>query len=537
MAERLPCIFGEYALIERLGQGAAGDVFLARPLDRKKSLPSPLVIKRLHKQHTTDDEFVRRFRHEAELAVGLDTPFIAQVYEVGQIGESLFIAMEYVPGLALNHFLGSLVNVGRYAPIAVAVQIVSDALSALELLHAGRIVHRDVSPKNLMLGNDGMLRLIDLGFAKSATQDWRTQTGVVMGSLGYMPPEQIQAKGVDARADLYAIGVVLFELLCVRRFIKPDSIGEMIKATLSNPRSPPSHFRRDVGPALDQLVLKATAAAPEDRFSSAKQFHRALLEAVPERPTRGQIIKYLEVARDDKQRARQAELNRLLAEPLPEVAQEDVTMKTTVYVERPGSQTMVRDTLALKADATAVLPAKKRPQRVPTAVMVGGALVVGLIVGSQMTAREPEPAPLVTKVVPMTVPRETPKETPKEAPAMDPPAMDPPMDPPPDMPATDGAQPQKKKLRPPTKTAGAPTKTVASPPEDPIEAIDAEQLADRVEKRANTILSTLPAGDPRIARVQQLLLGLTMSRALKDPERRLGQLQQHARDLERVVQE
>lgn len=523
MAERLPCIFGEYALIERLGQGAAGDVFLARPLDRKKSVPSPLVIKRLHKQHTTDDEFVRRFRHEAELAVGFDTPFIAQVYEVGQIGDSLFIAMEYVPGLALNHFLASLVNIGRYAPISVAAQIVSDALSALELLHAGRIVHRDVSPKNLMLGNDGRLRLIDLGFAKSTTQDWKTQTGVVMGSLGYMPPEQIQARGVDARADLYAIGVVLFELLCVRRFIKPDSIGEMVKATLQNPRSPPSHFRRDVSPALDQLVLKATASVPGDRFQSAKQFHQALLEAVPERPTREQIIKYLEVARDDKQRARQAELERVLARPVPEIAPEEETMKTTVYVERPrpDSQTFVRDTIALAAEATALVPAKTKPKRAPTWLWVAGALVGGLIVGSQLT-RDPEPVPLAAPPMPRanTLSQDTP---PMDAPPVDMPPMEaPPMDP---IDPRPNAPPSKKRARPPAKT-------VEPAPEEPL---DAEQLADRVEKRANALLSTLPAGDARIARVQQLLLGLTMSRALKDPERRLVQLRQHAKDLEALT--
>lgn len=522
VAERLPCIFGEYALIEKLGQGAAGDVFLARPLEKKVAIPSPLVIKRLHEKHTADDEFVRRFRHEAEIAVRLDTPFVAKVYEVGQTGSALYIAMEYVAGLALNHFLGSLVNAGRYTPLSVAVQIVSDALCALELLHATQVIHRDVSPKNLMLGDDGMLRLIDLGFAKSATQDWKTQTGVVMGSLGYMPPEQITAKPIDARADLYSIGVVLFELLCVRRFIKPESISEMVKATLSNPRSPPSQYRRDVPPELDAIVLRATARSPDERYATAREFHAALVSAVPERPTRDQLKMYLEAAKDEKQRARRSEIARLIGEPLPLPEPEDESMKTTVYVERPSltPRTMPavveRDTMALAVSATALLPSKKKPA-LPTLLMTGAALLIGLVVGAALT-KKPEPAPLaeqapIKTIIEPALPKVSAIEKTEVVQAKE------------EEPAPKRAPARPRKIDPPVhEDSRTPAQT---PP-------DADAIAHTLEARANRELAKLPPSDERAKKIQQLLLDLTMTRSLKDPEKRLAQLRQLEKDLEKL---
>jgi serine/threonine-protein kinase len=520
VAESLPIIFGEYALIERLGQGAAGEVFLARPVDERRAIPSPLVIKRLHEKHTSDEDLVRRFRHEAEVAVYMDSPFIAKVYEVGQIGASLYIAMEYVPGLALNHFLSALVAHGRYPPLGVVVQLASDALYALELFHNGRdragralgLIHRDISPKNLMFGDDGMLRMIDLGFAKSEVQDWKTATGVVMGSLGYMPPEQLQGSGVDQRADLYAIGVVLYELLTVRRFIKIDSIAEMVRSTLSETRAPPSHVRADISPALDALILRATAKDRDSRFSSAREMNDALAKAHADRPTREQLALFLERAKDEKQREKTAEIAELLRKPLPLHAEE--SMKTTIYVERPAPEPPALDTLRLAVEATAILPSKKQ-LRIPTVALVMLALIVGIVAGMQL--RSPEPAPVVIPAVP-TVPREQPQPVVR---------------------ASQVPEVIEEKLQDPVQeVAERPAKVVKTAPDLPAtvpkikSAPNAADLADKLNGSLNERLRALPADDPRAKKIEALLFDLTMVRSMKDPERAANELQRLSKAFE-----
>lgn len=511
VAESLPIIFGEYALIERLGQGAVGEVFLARPLDGRRALPSPLVIKRLHEKHTSDDELVRRFRHEAELAVYVDSPFIAKVYEVGQIGNSLYIAMEYVAGLALNHFLSALVIGKRFPPIPIAVQIASDALCALDILHNSRdragkalgFVHRDISPKNLMLGDDGMLRLIDLGFAKSQVQDWKTATGVVMGSLGYMPPEQIQAVEVDARADLYAIGVVLFELLTVRRFIRPESIAEMVKATLSEPRTPASHYRPDIPPELDEILRRATARDRNERYATARDFHDALVEAVPARPTREQLRSFIERAKDDKQRVRAVQIAQLLQEPLPSQSGEEDSIKTTVYVER----TFVERTLLLHAaDPTAILPPRPPvPRRWPTFALVFAALIVGLFAGMRLAEKPAVPitiAPVPRREVPEVMVRavEQAAEESEVGGSVEP-----------DVTLGPGQGPGPGRTRSVEKVA----KTLPDRKDRSGQPLDVAGLTAKMNAR----LAGLPAGDPLAKKIEALLFDLTMVRSMKDPER------------------
>ncbi|MCC7385661.1 MAG: protein kinase [Deltaproteobacteria bacterium] len=344
MSPRFPQSFGAYALLKPLGQGAMGDVLLARPFNARRGIPTPVVIKRLHGELASNEDFVRRFQHEANVAVSVDSPHVAKVYDVGQVGETLYIAMEYVAGWPLSKFLESVIESGRHAPISAIADLIAGALSGLDALHTARdletgqplgVIHRDISPKNLMVGEDGQMRLIDLGLGKSNLQDWKTRTGMVMGSVGYMPPEQVTADHVDQRADLYAIGVVLWELLSLRNYIKRGPLPQMLQASVQPVYEPPSLHRPDAPRALDKLLEKALAYDPADRFQSAREFLDALRAIVPARRSTGGMASLIDDLFARILPERKSEVSALLALPLPESEDGPEQDRTVVFVHAP----------------------------------------------------------------------------------------------------------------------------------------------------------------------------------------------------------
>jgi serine/threonine-protein kinase len=281
----LPRPFGSYVLLKALGTGGTGDVFLARPQDQSRNVPSPVVIKRLHGQLAEQDDFVKRFQHEAKIAVAISSPHIARVFDVGRVDDTFYIAMEYVAGWTIARIIQDLKDAGGQATLSSVVDVIRGALLGLSALHTAKdpetgqalgTIHRDIAPKNLMLGEDGVTRLIDLGLGKSSIQDWRTSTGVVMGSPGYMAPEQVVAEGVDQRCDLYSVGIVLWEFLTLKRYIKRGPVPIMLRAQVSPTFRPPSESRPDVPRALDEICRKALEIDPGRRFQTAAELIAAL---------------------------------------------------------------------------------------------------------------------------------------------------------------------------------------------------------------------------------------------------------------------
>ena len=281
----VPRIFGRYELLKRLGSGATGDVFLARPRGSMQGLPDVLVIKRLHAQLVHRAQFVKRFAHEAEIAASIESPHLARVYDSGEVDGTLYIALEYIQGWTLSRILRELHRAGRSAPVPAVIDIIGGALLGVAALHEARhprdhsamvVLHRDLAPKNLILGEDGLTRLIDLGLGKSGLQDWATRTGLVMGTPGYMAPEQAAGEPADTRTDLYAIGVVLWELLVGRRFIPKGPIPDMIRLQQKAEFRPPSSLREDLPDGLDAVCARALAPARQDRFESARAFLSAI---------------------------------------------------------------------------------------------------------------------------------------------------------------------------------------------------------------------------------------------------------------------
>lgn len=296
VSEPLPSAFGDYLLLEKLGQGVSAEVFLAEPLDAESRIPSPLVIKRLHAGHAREERFVQRFRHEAQIAVQVDSAHVAQVYDVGSVGDRLYLAMEHIDGRSLAELLVRARERGVRIPVEAAVELVAQALLGLSALHelcdqkTGeplRFAHRDAAPKNLMVSREGLLQVIDLGLGRSEAQSWQTRAGAVLGSLGYMSPEQVTGRTADHRTDLYTAGIILFELLAGRPLIESDGDREMMKASLRPEVPSIAALRGDVPLEIDAILRRALAKKVEDRFASAVAFKEALDRIVPPKTREG----------------------------------------------------------------------------------------------------------------------------------------------------------------------------------------------------------------------------------------------------------
>lgn len=319
-----------------------GDVHLARPFDLLGGLPTPLVVKRLHSELAERAEFVRRFRHEAEMAIAVDDPCVARLYDVGSVGTSLYLALEYVPGWPVSKVLADLWEFGQAPPTGFAVRIICDALQGLAALHSasdrktGEVlgaVHRDLSPRNLIVRADGRAQLIDFGLGKSKLKDWKTRTGAVLGSHGYMAPEQVLAGAVDQRTDVYAAAAILFELLTLRPYIERGSIPEMLTRQSKPTFVAPTSLRKELPGALDGVLAKALSIDADQRYESASDFRRALLAAAPEanEPFDPQSPLGARLVADVA--ASQAEVERIVDADSPDP---EPKVRTAVFVRKAG---------------------------------------------------------------------------------------------------------------------------------------------------------------------------------------------------------
>ena len=291
MREQLPRRFGPFILTERLGRGGMGSVFLARPEETHQGWPDVLVVKTLHGTLVQTPEYVSRFRHEAAMAVRLASPHVARVYGAGAVDDVLYIAMEHVQGVPLRELIARVQASGKRLSVDLAVELVLGLLDGLAAIHGATdattgaplgFVHRDIKPANIMVAPDGVPHLIDLGLGKSTMQSWRTRTGQLLGTPGYMSPEQVMGLQVDLRTDLFACGVLLFELLTGEVYIGRGPIPEMVAASMSSQYRPPSTLRRGLTPAIDGVVAKALAIEPADRYQTADHMRAGLAAAAPE---------------------------------------------------------------------------------------------------------------------------------------------------------------------------------------------------------------------------------------------------------------
>ncbi len=247
-----------------------------------------VAIKRLHTQYLHDREFVAMFLDEARLAARIQHPNVVSIIDVVAEQGELLLVMDYIPGESLSALLHASTDRGPRVEPKHAVKIITDVLHGLHAAHettgsdglpAG-IVHRDVSPQNIVVGVDGMAHLIDFGVAKAVDRIQSTQNGQLKGKLAYMAPEQLHGGRCDRRSDVFAAGVVLWEMLTGQRLFRGDD-ANLVYAVLYTPIQKPSAFAPDLGPRLDAVLLKALQRSPENRFATALEMAAALEAAEP----------------------------------------------------------------------------------------------------------------------------------------------------------------------------------------------------------------------------------------------------------------
>jgi serine/threonine-protein kinase len=286
MAEE-PLLIGRYALFDVIASGGMATVHVGRLLG-PVGFARTVAIKRLHQEYARDPEFVSMFLDEARLAARIRHPNVVQTIDVVATKGELFLVMDFVQGESLARLCRIMSARGERIPVRVAVAILSGALQGLHAAHDAKdergadlgIVHRDVSPQNILVGSDGLARVLDFGVAKAAGRMQTTKDGQVKGKLAYMAPEQVQALTITRTADVYSASVVAWETLVGERLFKGDSEASVLAKVLAGNVDPPSARCPELPRELDEVVMKGLARDPADRWASAREMALALEKRV-----------------------------------------------------------------------------------------------------------------------------------------------------------------------------------------------------------------------------------------------------------------
>jgi serine/threonine protein kinase len=274
-------VYGRYRLIKRLASGGMAEIYLAQEEGQERR---PVVVKRILPHLAESPDFVKMFLNEARIAVHLNHPNIVQIFDLGEANGTYYLAMDYIHGEDVRRVWKRLEHLGRGMPVMLGCRIVIEACRALQYAHAQRdiagaalgIVHRDVSPQNILLTFQGEVKLVDFGIAKAATQGPATRSGVLKGKYAYMSPEQAHGKRLDRRTDIFAAGVILWELVTGQRLFKRGNDIQTLNAVMACEVRPPSELNPKLPTDLDAVILKALAKDPDERYQEAGELQRAL---------------------------------------------------------------------------------------------------------------------------------------------------------------------------------------------------------------------------------------------------------------------
>jgi serine/threonine-protein kinase len=309
----VPERFGSYTLHQELGSGGMASVHLAQ-WRGPDGIERRVALKRLFRNVADNQELVAAFIDEGRLARYLKHPNIAQVYELGRIQGSYFIAFEYVPGPTVQQLVKQCAQHVGPIPVAVVLDIIGQLCEALDHAHnlcdelglPLGIVHRDVTPHNLIVSNTGIVKLIDFGLAKVKYSSFESQAGIIKGKLSYIAPEYL-AGALDVRCDLWAVGVVLHELLSGKKLFEAADHPEMVTKVRTMPIPRPSQFNAEVSRELDEIVMTALERDPHRRWQSASELATALDRYNSHRSqlSRSQLVRWVEWAFAQKQKLRE----------------------------------------------------------------------------------------------------------------------------------------------------------------------------------------------------------------------------------------
>ncbi len=360
--------FGRYTLLFRIASGGMASLYLghyAGPDGFEKFV----AIKRIHSHLAENPEFCRMFVDEARLAARISHPNVVQVLELGAVAGSYFIAMEYINGESLTALLRR-----TRPPVEVGLSVVSQAAQGLHAAHELRaidgaalnVVHRDVSPSNLLISYDGAVKVVDFGVAKAKGNTSTTGVGEVKGKFAYIAPEQLAARGgarVDRRADIFALGIVLYEVTTYKRLFFADSDAATADLVLREPIIPPSRVAPDYPPELEAIVLRALERDPDQRFQTAHDLHLELegyLNSVGLHVLPSTIAELMQATFPD-----------LIEEKAEMVRRSREMLESTPAPEDPSSY--------LSGPEVAVAGGSRRPWRV-----IGGLVAAVLVIGASV---------------------------------------------------------------------------------------------------------------------------------------------------------
>ncbi len=282
--------FGPYVFLKRLATGGMAEVFLARPANQAGN-GRIQVIKRLLPHVANNSMFLNMFQTEIQVILGFNHPHVVQLHDFGELNNRSYIAMEYLEGKSLKEVMLKFIKNQKSLPVPMALGLVAQAASGLNYAHtfvnkvtgeAMNAVHRDISPHNLIVSYDGNLKVIDFGIAKvtSGLCNEPTSVGTIKGKISYLSPEQIGGLPIDARSDVFSLGIVAWELLTLHRpFTKDGDTDISIISRINNCDDyivPPSWFNPEVPAEIDAVILKALKKDPQDRYASASEFQIAI---------------------------------------------------------------------------------------------------------------------------------------------------------------------------------------------------------------------------------------------------------------------
>ncbi len=271
--------FGQYRLLEKVAMGGMAELFKAKQVGLE-GFQRIVAVKRILPHLASNSDFVTMFIDEAKLAAQLNHPNIVHIYDLGKADDSYFIAMEFVEGRDLRSILKESENLSKTMPLPAAIYIAKKICSALHCAHTAKdsdgkpmkLVHRDVSPQNILISTSGEVKLVDFGIAKAVSKASHTQTGALKGKLLYMSPEQAWGKTIDGRSDLFSLGVVLFEMLTGKKLFYGDSEMSILERVREAKLPDFEQFREQIPPQLEKILKKALEKDPDRRFRDGRSF-------------------------------------------------------------------------------------------------------------------------------------------------------------------------------------------------------------------------------------------------------------------------
>jgi len=285
-ASTIPRVIGRYAIHDEIASGGMATVHIGRLLG-PVGFNRTVAFKRLHDQYVRDVEFVSMFLDEARLAARIHHPNVVSTLDVVTSGRELFLVMEYVPGESLSRLVRAAAAQAQPIPVSISLAVMAGVLMGLHAAHDAKnergvplnIVHRDVSPQNILVGADGIPRVLDFGIAMAGERIHTTRAGEVKGKSAYLAPEQLMAMPVDRRTDVFAAGIVLWETLTGQRLFLGESVAKTYLNILDRPAPAPSSVVPGISPELDEIVLRALNIDPPQRFATAQDMALALEHA------------------------------------------------------------------------------------------------------------------------------------------------------------------------------------------------------------------------------------------------------------------